>query len=245
MAKITFSARKDPLLPPRSATIESRANEDPSAVGAGSDADAGGAAATESPAHTAADASHGAREPQGATEEPVGVIAIPTAPSSRTTREPQPSDTASGARDAERAARAQRGRSGARRVQTSISLPPASWDALDEVASSAGVSVGELLTAILAAAIPETPAAALGAVEELLVSSAPDDGPHEERNYRLPLELRTQLDALTKALGPRGQRSLLIRALIAAQGPQTGEQARALVTARRIETMRSALHAAA
>ncbi len=119
-----------------------------------------------------------------------------------------------------------------------MSLPPTTWDTLDDLGQAAGASTGELLVAILTTAIPDSPTAALDAIERLLVS-APDEGLREERNYRLPLDLRGQLDALTKALGPGMQRSLLVRALLAAHTPQDGEDARKLITARRIEAMRA------
>ena len=128
-------------------------------------------------------------------------------------------------------------------MQTSISLPPEAWDALDDLGQEAGVSGGELLTSILNAGIPDTPQAALGALEQLLVSIPSDEGPHEERNYRLPLELRTKLDEFSKALGsgPRMQRSLLIRAILALHLPKSGEHARDLITTRRLDAVRAAL----
>jgi hypothetical protein len=45
------------------------------------------------------------------------------------------------------------------------------------------------------------------ALEQLLDTIQPHEGLHEERNYRLPLELRTQLDDLSAALEPGPRRS--------------------------------------
>ena len=93
-------------------------------------------------------------------------------------------------------------------------------------------------------AVPETPAGALTAVEQLLGTIAADEGLQEERNYRLPLTLRAELDALSEALGSGARvRSLLIRALLASHTPAAPEQLRELITARRIDSMRAALHA--
>ena len=128
-----------------------------------------------------------------------------------------------------------------------MSLPPDVWDALDELGQAAGVSAGELLTVVLEDAVPKTPAGALTALEQLLRTIAPDEGPQEERNYRIPLTLRAELDALTDALGSgaRVKRSLLIRALLASNTPAEPDDVRELITARRIDSMRAALHAGA
>jgi hypothetical protein len=241
--KLTFSARKDPLLRPRKSTERQQdAAATPDARGA--------AAATKPPASTPAparertgSASRARPRSLAAVEEPAGVIAVATASS---TEADPPANAADNSRDTPTPTARERSRHSARRVQTSMSFPPGTWDALDEVGETAGASAGELLIAILNDAIPETPADALAAVEQLLISSAPaDDGPHEERNYRLPLDLRTRLDELTKALGPQVQRSLLIRALLAAHAPQNAEAARRLLTTQRIQAMRSAVSASA
>lgn len=245
--KLTFSARKDPLLRPRKTTERQQdASGTPDAPRA--------TAATKPPASTPAPArkrtgSASRTRPRSlaAVEEPAGVIAVAPAGSA-------PAGGAAGAADdsseaptaTARSERRERSRHSARRVQTSMSFPPGTWDALDEVGETAGASAGELLIAILNDAIPETPADALAAVEQLLISSASaDDGPHEERNYRLPLDLRTRLDELTRALGPQVQRSLLIRALLAAHAPQNADAARTLLTTQRIQAMRSAVSASA
>jgi hypothetical protein len=110
------------------------------------------------------------------------------------------------------------------------------------IAAGAGSGVGKMLAAILTAALPDSPAAALAAVEALLVHRRPDDTPQEERNYRLALELRTELDALAQALGPgRLQRSLLVCALLGAHAPADAEQARELLTAQRIDALRASV----
>lgn len=241
--KLTFSARKDPLLRPRKSTERQQdASTTPDAPGA--------AAATKPPTSTPAparkrtgSASRARPRSLAAVEEPAGVIAVATASSAEADR---PTDAADDSRDTPTPTARERSRHSARRVQTSMSFPPRTWDALDEVGETAGASAGELLIAILNDAIPETPADALAAVEQLLISSASaDDGPHEERNYRLPLDLRTRLDELTRALGPQVQRSLLIRALLAAHAPQNADAARTLLTTQRIQAMRSAVSASA
>ena len=107
-----------------------------------------------------------------------------------------------------------------------MSLPPDVWDGLDELGRAAGVSAGELLTVVLQDAVPETPAGALTAVEQLLGTIAADEGLQEERNYRLPLTLRAELDALSEALGSGARvRSLLIRALLASNTPAAPDDA--------------------
>jgi hypothetical protein len=116
------------------------------------------------------------------------------------------------------------------------------WDTLDELSAGAA---GRLLTAILSANLPDTPTAALASVEALLRDGPADATLHEERNYRLPYDLRTRLDELATALGGgrRPQRSLLIRAIVAAHAPSSAEQARELITTQRIDALRAGLHA--
>jgi len=249
MAKVNFSARKDPLLRPRRAANQpgqprpAQAGEEP--------------AVTQTAAHASPavpETRRASRNPtrrahDHAVEEPEGVIAISSEPATR--RRPgrkRAVPTTEGAKTGESAAgteRRERSRHVARRVQTSVSLPPEVWDMLDELGQGAGVSAGEMLTAVLTAAIPDTPTAALAAVEQLLTSIAPDEGPQEERNYRLPLDLRSKLDELSSALGagPR-LRSLLIRAILASNAPGSSDEARKLITTRRIDAMRTAMRAA-
>ena len=134
-----------------------------------------------------------------------------------------------------------------RRYQTSISLPPALWSDFDRTATDAGISTGELLTAVLRNGLPQSPESALDALERLLDHIPPDEGLLEERNYRLPLQLREALDRLAKILtpGPRGNRSLLVRAILVDHPLTTAEQARELANALRIQAIRESLHAAA
>lgn len=238
MAKVAFSARKDPLLRSRRGPADG-----PSPPR--------GAAPAEPPItdqpETAAGGSPESTNDQ-AVEGPAGVVAVaPARPRRRRSGAAPVNDEDTEPRPTTAAPRAARSRDIARRVQTSISLPPDIWDALDERGQQAGVSVGELLTAVLAAQIPDTPQAMLSTLEQLLVSIPSDEGPHEERNYRLPRELRTKLDELARALGagPRMQRSMLIRAILAVHLPPNGEQARELITMRRLDAMRAALAASA
>lgn len=243
--KVTFSARKDPLLRPRRPASEHSQDTSvaPDAPAAGDDTTPSRRPARK---RTAAP-TPSARQTLAAVEEPVGVIAVPTASADRDARVSAAQDDSStrSSEPAPASERSARVRHRVRRVQTSVSLPPATWERLDELGEAAGVSAGELLVAILAAVTPETPTAAVEALEQLLVTSLPHEGPHEERNYRLPLDLRAQLDALTEALGPSVQRSLLIRALLAAHAPHSSDDARALITARRLEAMRAAMRASA
>jgi predicted DNA-binding protein len=233
MTKVTFSARKDPLLRPR------RPADEPSQTRPAALAEQSGPAQPE----TAGDPSGPMND--RAVEGPAGVIAVsperPKRQRSRARSTPaKRTKTSAGSTDA--TPRAARPRDVTRRVQTSVSLPPETWDTLDELGEQAGVSAGELLTAVLNAHIPDTPQAALSALEQLLISISPDEGPHEERNYRLPRELRTRLDELSKALGAaRMQRSMLVRAILAFHLPANGEQAHELITTRRLDAMRAAL----
>jgi predicted DNA-binding protein len=233
MAKIQFSARKDPLLPRAGANSgSSKATSRPRSTRAGAEADARPAAAAragEGPARTESEAVEG----------PDGVVAV--SPPQRTRRTAQTPPTPPST-DAPRA-QDRHGRA-ARRVQTSMSLPPDMWDGLDELGRATGVSAGELLTVILEGAVPDSPAGALAALEQLLGTIAPDEGLQEERNFRIPLTLRAELDALTDALGrnARVKRSLLIRALLVSHTPTDAGRARELITARRIDSMRAALH---
>lgn len=246
--KVAFSARKDPLLRPRKTTERQRdASGAPDAPGAAGATKPSPSTPAPARKHTGS-GSRARPRSLAAVEEPAGVIAVPSASSAGAGRRRSThaaDDSSDPPTPAAASQRSQRWRHSARRVQTSMSLPPATWDNLDEVGETAGASAGELLVAILNEAIPQTPADALAAVERLLVSSARNDGPQEERNYRLPLDLRTQLDALTKALGPQVQRSLLIRALLSAHAPQDGDAARTLITAQRVQAMRSAVGASA
>lgn len=235
--KITFSARKDPLLRPRPASTPRKATSTPrQAATAPPDTPADSTPAIKQPPRTRTPAGSGPRRPAlAAVEEPVGVIAVPARDTDTARQQSNPADDAGRGQPRRRS---DRSRPGARRAQTSMSLPSSTWDTLDDLAQGAGASTGELLVAILTAASPDSPAAALDAIEQLLVTAL-DDDLREERNYRLPLELRQQLDSLTMTLGPSVQRSLLIRALLAAHTPQGADAARTLITAQRIDAMRA------
>ncbi len=241
--KITFSARKDPLLrAPRSAPPDRapRAKAEAPSASRHRAATAAGARVRESPAGVIA-VDPPARRPV----PPAARAKPPGEPKPAAGRKPPADSVAAEAS----AASDQRGppmqarrntRRGEGRVQTSVSLPPPVWDALDELAVAASDSTGRLLIAILAAATPSTPAAAFATVERLLLSQSPDDALHEERNYRLPVDLRTPLDELASALGggARRQRSLLIRAILAAHAPASATEARELLTLRRLAQLR-------
>lgn len=237
--KITFSARKDPLLRPRPASQDRkavRAQHQPATAVPDAPTAAASTTPISQPPPTRSPAGTSARRPAlAAVEEPVGVISVPVDDTDTTRSQSGPPDEASRVAPT---ARSDRSRQVMRRTQTSMSLPPTTWDTLDALSQAAGASTGELLVAILTAVIPDSPPAALDAIEQLLVN-APDEGPREERNYRLPLGVRHQLDDLTKALGPSMQRSLLIRALLGAHTPEGAEDARKLITAHRIQVMRA------
>lgn len=250
MAKVQFSARKDPLLRGRRVASE-RTRAQPTEPAQGRvDADD---ATVSRPAEPRPEdgGPTGARRPRAnALEGPAGLGAVDSADVAA----PQHGHSDAAAQRSVSAPeatspqqRAERSRLVARRVQTSVSLPPDVWDTLDELGHGAGVSAGELLTTILTGAVPSNAEAAFAALEQLLISIGPDEGLQEERNYRLPLELRTRLDDLARALGPgpRLQRSLLIRAIVASHTPNSSEQARELITTRRIEAMRAMMLAAA
>jgi predicted DNA-binding protein len=263
--KIQFSARKDPLLRP-----SQRPQDDgtPEPKAAGTDV----AATTADQGESAADAAVGAlptgdvaaaswaagartappraRTNGRAVEEPAGVAAVepPRTPARRRPRaKPAAAAEIRPPESAQSAPHATRRGGGARRVQTSISMPPAVWDHLDELAQGAGGSAGELLAAILTSTVPDSAEDAFAMIEQLLKTGAPDQGLHEERNFRLTLELREQLDTIAKTLagGPRPQRSLVVRAIVAAATPANADDARALLTTVRLNGMRAAMTAAA
>jgi len=265
MTKIAFNARKDPLLRPRtadkptlsdvrapdatdSAPTAARAdpaNGLPDTARDSSNSDIARASASRKQLRAAPRTSRpGESTPEpGALSNAIPGINAPERPSgrdgrgkARATPQRAPSSLDSNGRQTR-----------VRRVQTSVSLPPAMWDTLDALGTHAGVSAGELLAAILERAVPESAADALELLERLLPTIAPDEGLHEERNYRLALELRSRLDTLTQALGrPAGpRRSLLIRAIAASAMPQGPDYARELVTAVRMGAMRAAVKASA
>jgi len=258
--KVQFSAKKSPLLPARADDVDPEPDAiatpppgdpqpdaaRPPAAPRGGQAelpDVGAARAARAPG---AEARTAARPSGRQVEAPAGVVAVEPDPDPPPRRKRAAAKARAGTRrsDPHPAAAPQPARSATRRVQTSISLLPTGWDGLDALARDAGVSVRDLLAAVLATAMPDTPAAALAMIEQLLKSTGPDDGLHEERSYRLPLDLRTRLDSTAKALGagPR-QRSLLARAILARATPDGADEARALVTEVRLSAMRAALTA--
>jgi predicted DNA-binding protein len=268
--KIQFSARKDPLLRPAQRPQDSAAPESEAAA-AGTDVEATTAAAEGGGESVAlADAGAGATPtgdvaatwaaparrtpPRGRTngrsvEEPAGVVAVepPPTPARRRARaKPAAAADMRPPESPDTAPHATRHRSAARRVQTSISMPPAAWDRLDKLAHDASAPTGELLSAILTSAVPDSAEDALAMIEQLLTTDSPDQGFHEERNFRLTLELREQLDTIAKALagGPRLQRSLVVRGIVAAAIPTNADDARALLTTVRLNNMRAAMTAA-
>jgi predicted DNA-binding protein len=268
--KIQFSARKDPLLRPAhrpqdnaaaqpraaaagtdvAATTSAREGGGESAADAGAVATPNGDVAASSAVRARTTAPRAGSTNGRAVEEPAGVVAVepPRAPARRRARAKPAADAATRSPEsAESAPHATRRRGAARRVQTSISMPPAGWDRLDELAQDAGASTGELLAAVLTSAVPDSAEDALAMIEQLLSTDAPDQGLHEERNFRLTLKLREQLDTIAKTIagGPRPERSLVVRAIVAAAIPTNADDARALLITVRLNSMRAAMTAAA
>jgi len=242
MAKIAFTARKDPLLrdpssvqPPPRARVDAAATDVPS-----------GAARLPVP-DSVVDVSEAARmheQPRGvvAVSATPGVGAVPTArrSDSEARGDGQPAGREFALRVPLRPSR--------RRVQTSMSLPPDLWAELERLADGAGSTPGELLNAVLRNGFPDSPEAALASVERVLDRMPLDEGLLEERNYRLALEVREGLDRLSRMLtvGPRGRvhRSLLIRAILIDRTLATPIEARELINGLRVRDMRDSLAAA-
>ncbi len=240
MAKVSFSARKDPLLRPRRTPDTPDRTREKTAEGRTE-------AGRSQPARSAARGPSSTRARALETLNGVAAVsATPTDPALASAPVKQPpahTPIADGAGQPDVRPAAARARRVARRVQTSFSLAPDVWETLDDLAEDAGAGTGQLLAAILHDALPETPAAALAAVERLLLETPEDDELHEERNYRLAHELRSRLDALAAKLGSsrRLQRSLLVRAVLAGHIPHNGQQVRELLTAQRLNAMRAAV----
>lgn len=239
MAKIQFTARKDPLLRDPAPENARRRRSPATGVGARDESADGDRGENEFGTHAL----------DGALEGPRGVVAVPVAAPAGRSRiaDVAPSPAVRPAQLATSTARAPTtapaaGLSG-RRYQTSISLPPQTWVEFDGLAQGAGTSVGELMTAVLGMGLPDSPEAALQALERLLSAIPADEGLLEERNYRLPLELREALDRIAKILAPRSRahRSLLIRAILSDCWPASPERARELVTSVRVQAMRASL----
>jgi hypothetical protein len=134
-------------------------------------------------------------------------------------------------------------------IQTSVLLPPSLWDQLAALASESGglATPNRVLIDILEARGPRDLEQAADDLDRFL--SLPADQtevghPWEERNVRLPIELRKRLDELRRRLSAAGltqaTRAHLIAASLLLRGPSTGEEARALMAERRTEAFRRA-----
>lgn len=137
-------------------------------------------------------------------------------------------------------------------VQTSILLPPFLWDRLDRLAAeAAGLTTPTRVLIDVLAGGPESVADAAEELERFLALPPQDSGlgePWEERNLRLPVELRRRLDAHRRALAEAGvrhaTRAHLVAATILARAPTTGEEARAMMAERRAEAFQRAIKTA-
>jgi hypothetical protein len=130
-----------------------------------------------------------------------------------------------------------------RPVQTSITLAPAVWQQLDELAPA---RTGELLNALLREHAPADLAAAVRLIEQLLAQPDEHGQLGEERNLRIPRELRLRLDELSAGLttvGGRGVRSQLIEAIARLHAPESPQAAQELLASSRIRALRSVLAA--
>ena len=137
-------------------------------------------------------------------------------------------------------------------VQTSVLLPPSLWDHLARLTSESGglATPNRLLIDILQARGPgdlQQAAADLDHFLSLPVDQSRVGEPWEERNVRLPIELRKRLDALRRKLTAAGlsqaTRAHLIAASLLLRGPSTTEEARTLMAEVRAETFRRAIAA--
>jgi hypothetical protein len=135
----------------------------------------------------------------------------------------------------------------AQTVQTSVLLPAPMWEHLTALATEAGslTNTNQVLIIILQAHGSNLELVG----EDLNRFLASSDGvlraPWQERNVRLPINLRHDLDLLRDALTSAGldqaTRSHLIAAILTFHTPQTGEQIRELLAEQRSETLRRAL----
>ena len=238
MGKIAFSASKDPLLTEHSP----REREEISALEAHLQNGAAGAssAVDGSPPGTSSPATEPAGVDDTAHELPAGAAAQSAPAPGRGAPKRRASRRRAAADDGPVAVAETAGM--ARRVQTSISLPPDAWVGLDELARASGYPARQLLVGVLAASLPTNVEDALQLTESLVVGLVPDSThePNEERNYRLPLPVRRRLDALAGDLGPRVTRSLLIHAILARHLPSSAADAHALMTRELVASMRIA-----
>jgi hypothetical protein len=138
-------------------------------------------------------------------------------------------------------------------VQTSILLPPFVWDRLDRLAAeAAGLTTPTRLLIDILAGGPGSLAEAAEELERFLALPPQDSGlgePWEERNLRLPVELRRRLDGHRRALAEAGvrhaTRAHLVAATILARAPATGDEARAMMAERRAEAFQRAIETTA
>jgi hypothetical protein len=135
----------------------------------------------------------------------------------------------------------------AQTVQTSVLLPAPMWEHLTALATEAGslTNTNQVLIMILQAhggnleLVGEDLNRFLASSDDVLTA------PWQERNVRLPINVRHNLDLLRDALISAGldqaTRSHLIAAILTFHTPKTGEQMRELVAEQRAETLRRAL----
>jgi hypothetical protein len=164
----------------------------------------------------------------------------PAPAESRSTRSRAPDGTPGPAPGSRQGGRAQT-------VQTSVLLPAPMWEHLTALAAEAGslTNTNQILIIILQAHGSDLKLVG----EDLNRFLASCDGvlraPWQERNVRLPINLRHNLDLLRDALISAGldqaTRSHLIAAILTFHTPKTGEQMRELVAEQRAETLRRAL----
>jgi hypothetical protein len=134
-------------------------------------------------------------------------------------------------------------------VQTSVLLPGFLWDRLATLASeTAGLATpNRLLVDILHAKAAVTTQQAAEDLEQFLCLPCERTVGErwEERNIRLPAELRDRLDEHRRKFASAGVRDAtcahLVAATIILRGPTTAEQARELMAERRAEGFRRAL----
>lgn len=134
-------------------------------------------------------------------------------------------------------------------VQTSLLLPVRLWDRLGALAREVGglATPSRLLIDILAGG-PESVQEAADELEGFLalpVEETALGAPWEERNIRVPVELRRRLDEHRRTLIDAGMRHAtrahLVAATVLLRGPTTAEDARALMAERRAQAFRDAL----
>ena len=135
-------------------------------------------------------------------------------------------------------------------MQTSVLLPAPLWDELARLASESGglATPNRVLIDVLEARGPRDLEQAADNLDRFLSLPTEQSGvgdPWEERNVRLPIELRKHLDDLRRKLSAAGlsqaTRAHLIAATVLLHGPSTGEQARTLMAELRTQAFRRAV----